>query len=104
MITMGQGTLALDREAGEFRNRYAVQSGPFPGTHFPQVSRQRDFEEAVNNPMGIWPAHQILFIVWKSARLPRNPIPRPTFAGIPSKHGSGRYEDPASMALVVSRA
>ena len=102
---MDQGTLALDREDSKFRNRHAPQPPPSPETQSPQIPRPRDFEEAMRNPMESWPAYRITFPMGDPTRLPRNPIPHPTFEGVHPNHVFVRDEqDPVPRALVASGA
>ena len=99
VMDMGQGTLDLDREDSDFRNRYAAQPAPCPETQPPDISRPGDFEAAMRNPRGGCPAYQILFPLGVPTRHQRHPIPRPIFEGVHSNIALVREEHRAGSAV-----
>ena len=78
-----QGSVALDRDDGVFRNRYAMQPVFSPVMDGPYVSTPVDFEAAARNFIGCWPAYHISFPTGAPNRLPPNPSVAPPLMVFP---------------------
>ena len=89
----------INRDGRNFRDSFAMAPFPSPGVQILHVTTRAALEAAELNPIQAWPGYHILFTLGAPRRLPPNPIPRPTFDGVPLTTISS-----AGMAITVASA